>query len=294
IDDYGLAGIAVQLVRNDTASVFIRCADVDQLNKEDLALVDGHIDFLAGLQAVKIRGRRQATDIAEFPLEFREVAKHLRIHEVRVEIVAVGLMLELRGQLRADFLQLHRRNLRALRLLRVAEHDLEQGTGPPAHRFAQSASEHVDHALREARAAGFEIYDIGGLNAAGKKEEPHVADDFRRRRDLHDVAEKLIHFRVAARDFRPAMTQPHRRGLLLEIRVLAARHLVEINLGAAGFRRSVEWRVERADVLPVVAEFIQRIEVETGVARGALERGDDRVQVRLRSAPAHARYREIN
>src|SRR5262245_44686519 len=90
------------------------------------------------------------------------------------------------------------------------------------------------------------------------------------------------------------MAQPHRGRLLLEIRVLTARHLVKINLGAAGFWRSVEWRVERAHMLPVVAEFIQRIEVETGVARGPLERGDDRIQVRLRSAPAHARDRKIN
>ena len=72
-------------------------------------------------------------------------------------------------------------------------------------------------------------------------------------RDLHDVAEELIHLRVGARDLGPAVAEPHRRGLLLEVGVLAAGHLVEVDLGGAGAGRGVERRVELAHLLPVVA-----------------------------------------
>ena len=71
-----------------------------------------------------------------------------------------------------------------------------------------------------------------------------------RRRDLHDVAEKLVHLGVSARDLGPAMRHAHAGGLFLEIGVLAAGHFVQINLGAAGLGRGVERRVDTRAPVP--------------------------------------------
>ncbi len=60
----------------------------------------------------------------------------------------------------------------------------------------------------------------------GDHEQRHVADGLRRRRDLDDVAEQLIHLGVHPADFRPAVGQAQRLRLLEQIRVLPAGHFV--------------------------------------------------------------------
>ena len=61
--------------------------------------------------------------------------------------------------------------------------------------------------------------------------------------------------------------RPERLGLLEQVRVLAAGHLVAIDVGRAGHHAGFERRVELADGFPVVGDRLQRFEVEPGVAR---------------------------
>ena len=88
------------------------------------------------------------------------------------------------------------------------------------------------------------------LDSPREQEQRHVADDLRRGRHLDDVAEQLIHVGVRARDLRPPVRDRHRHSLLLQVRVLPAGHLVQIDLGGSGRRRRVERPVELADVPP--------------------------------------------
>ena len=88
------------------------------------------------------------------------------------------------------------------------EHDLLHLQGPAAVRLAETTGEHVDDGLREVDAAGFQFRHIRRLDATGDEEHAHVANDFRRGRDFHDVAEEVIHLAVAARDFGPARADP--------------------------------------------------------------------------------------
>ena len=86
----------------------------------------------------------------------------------------------------------------------------------------------------------------------GDKKNGHVAHHFAGRRYFHDVAESQVDVGVGARDLVPARAQPHGLRLLLEICVLAAGHLVDVDLRGAAGRPSVERRVNGANGLPVV------------------------------------------
>ncbi len=199
---------------------------------------------------------------------FGELGEHLRIHQVRIQVVVGRLALERFGKFLADLVQVRRRGDRAGNdalleiLLRLggpffAEHNALHILRPAALRPAETAAHHVDDGFGKALRAGFEVHHVGGLDAAREKKQRHVADDLAAGRDLHDVAEELVHLGVSARDFRPAMRHAHAGGLFLEIGVLAAGHFVQINFRAAGLRRGVERMIILAHLFPVVGKFVQ-------------------------------------
>jgi hypothetical protein len=110
--------------------------------------------------------------------------------------------------------------------------------------------------------------------AVGHHEQRHIADDLARRRHLHDVAEDFVHLRVHVRDFVPAVFQAQALGLLAQIGVLPAGHFVVINLGRAGLDAFLKRIIMLADGFPVIAEPIQRIQIQPAIARRALQRRD--------------------
>ena len=165
---------------------------------------------------------------------------------------------------------------------------------PATQRLTQAAAQHINHRFRKWHAAGFEIQHVGGLDAARDEKHRHVADNFAARRDLHDVTEQLVHLGVSARDLRPAMTEAHRARLFFEIRELSAGHLVQINFRAAGFWRRVKRRVVIANLFPVIRKFIQRLQVQTRVALGELQRSDNGIQIRLARRTAHRSDGKVN
>ena len=89
------------------------------------------------------------------------------------------------------------------------------------------------------------------------------------------------------------MTDAHALGLLLEVGVLSARHLVQINLRRAVWFGGVEGFVVGAHVRPVVGILVEDIEIEFGIAALVLQCGDDGIQIRLRGASAQAGNRGI-
>ena len=117
----------------------------------------------------------------------------------------------------------------------------------------------------------------------------HVAHHFARWRHFDDVAESHVDVGVGARDFVPARAQPHGFGLRLQVGILAARHLVDVNFGGAGLGSFIERRVVGAHDFPVIGAFIQRIQIEPGIAIGVGQRRHNGVQVRLAGGSAHGR-----
>ena len=73
---------------------------------------------------------------------------------------------------------------------------------------------------------------------------------------------------IDAGDFVPALRQAHAGGLLLEVGVLAAGHLVQIDLRRAAARGGVERRVTGRHVFPVFGKLVERVQIQTGVAPG--------------------------
>ena len=119
------------------------------------------------------------------------------------------------------------------------------------------------------------------------QEDGQVADHLARRRHFHDVAQRHVDFRIGARDLVPARAQPHGFGLLAQIGVLAAGHLVDIHFGRAGLRAGIERRIVRPHGFPVIGALVERVQVEAGIARRVAERRHDGVQIRLAGGAAH-------
>ena len=69
---------------------------------------------------------------------------------------------------------------------------------------------------------------------------------------------------------------------------------MQVDLGTAGARGSVEGGVERTNPLPVISELVERCEVEAAVLRGVLEGGDEAVEIRLRGRSGHRADRGVD
>ena len=100
----------------------------------------------------------------------------------------------------------------------------------PARGLAEPALEQLDDALGEGQLA-LGVERVGGRQVVGDEEQGHVADDLRGGRDLDDVAEQEVHVGVRLADLDPPRGQAQRLGLLEQVRVLAAGHLVGVDLG---------------------------------------------------------------
>ena len=115
------------------------------------------------------------------------------------------------------------------------EHDLLQRLRPSALWTAEHALHHLDHAPRETERCPA-VQDVGRRKLVRHHEQRHVAHDLARWRHLDDVTEQLVGCRVRFAELRPPALQAKTLGLLAQVRVLAARHLVLIDVGA--------WRLE--------------------------------------------------
>ena len=90
------------------------------------------------------------------------------------------------------------------------------------------------------------------------------------------------------------MPDPHGVGLLLEVGELTTRHFVQVDIGRTALRSRIKRRVDGPHLLPIIGETIELIAIEFGITRGALEGGDNRIEVGLRGAATHGGQRQID
>ena len=105
--------------------------------------------------------------------------------------------------------------------------------GKPSGGKPSFALEQRHHRLREGDLARRVEHVVGG-QVVGHHHQRHVAHHLGGGRDLDDVAEQLVDVGIGARHLGPAVRQAERARLLAQVGVLAAGHLVAVDVGGAG------------------------------------------------------------
>ncbi len=115
-----------------------------------------------------------------------------------------------------------------------------------------------------------------GIGADRDEVQREVADDLGRRRHLDDVAEDVVGGGVHVLDLLELLAESERDGLLTQVGELAARDLVAIDATGGCRQSGLERCVDAAYGLPVGLERVDRVDVEPGLARRVVGRGDQR------------------
>src|SRR5712664_375372 len=90
----------------------------------------------------------------------------------------------------------------------AAQDDSLQLLRPAAGRHAEDAGKKFDHRIGKWHVVFFvELENVRRLHFLGHQEKSHVADNFARWRDLHDVAEELVDLGIHFFGFAPTMTE---------------------------------------------------------------------------------------
>ena len=167
------------------------------------------------------------------------------------------------------------------------EHPSPQLLREPPRGLAQVALEVLHHTLREIE-LWCEIHDgvLGELVLDDELGE--VPDHLAGWGDLDNVPENLVSHPVGALNLLPLLHQTILHGLELQVRVLAARHLVLVDLGAPRPHATLKLAVLRANLLPVRRKPQNPLRIEARVQVGALEGVQQGAHAGLGSHAAHA------
>ena len=233
---------------------------------------------------------RQDADIAEFSLVFGVIPEQVRVHQVGSQVEIGHLFPQLFGQGPPRRLQVNRRQRFAgaagqSRL--IAQHLGLQGRRKAASGLAQLAAKKLHHGFRKGGLL-VRVNNILFGQAGGDHRQGHVAHHLGSGRDLDDVAEQLVDIGVGPGDLGPAPFYAQGLGLLPEIGVLPARHLVDIDIRGPGANIRLEHRVLLSHLLPVMAELADVVPVQAGAVVAVGQGLHQGAQVRLRSQAAHA------
>ena len=196
------------------------------------------MDFFADGHAVEEGWGGENCETVEVVDAGEVVGEDLGIHQGRVELVVAGGVADGLGEFGAGFFEVDGggefAGAHGVGCF-FAEDCFLNVLGPASIGLSKSAHEHVDDAFGEVDFGGVGE-EVFRFQVLGDEKHGEVADHFTTGGDLDDVAEDLVDVGVGVRDFLPAMTEAHGVGLLLEVGVLAAGHLVEIDFGGAAAR----------------------------------------------------------
>ncbi len=274
------ARLAVEIEEDAHLALLVGRRAAQILEHQRLALLDIDENLLVLGEAVEINGRRQRPGRPVAVLRLHELGEDLGVHEVRGEAEIVDLRASCFLGPAAFRFEVNVLEIGAGAVgqgLSPLEHLLLQCLGETAGRLTQIAHEEAHHGIREGDFAG-RVLDVGPRQAGGDHGERHVAHDLGRGCHLHDIAEHLVDVGIGARHVVPARFETHRARLLLEVGELPARHFVQIDLGRTGPQIALEGAILPAHRLPIERDIADRRLVEFGIARSALERGNERAE----------------
>ena len=138
------------------------------------------------------------------------------------------------------------------------------------------------------KARSLDLRDHGlGRQVVLGHEQGHVADGLGGGGHLDDVAAHVVDRAVHGLDLLPAVAEPQGDGLGAEVGVLAARHLVAVDVGGAGLEAAFEGGVGLAGHFPVVGQLLQALLVQARIASAALQGADEGVEGGLGGDAGH-------
>ncbi|EWS62791.1 hypothetical protein Y695_03978 [Hydrogenophaga sp. T4] len=250
-------------------------ADRLQREQQRLARVDLHRDLLLRLSAIEKHRCRQCGRVTELTLMLAELAHLARIHQPGGELgLAQDLLAVLfspgphgnhvhRGQPVAGAVWVWR-YFRRIQLEHLARQGLRKAIGWES----QLALEQRNHRLRESHLVR-RVAHIGGREVASDHHQCHVANHLRGGCDLDNVAEELIDVGIGLRNFGPAMRQAECAGLLTQVGVLTAGHLVAVDIGRPRTDLAFEGGIEAPHALEVCRGCMQGLRAQARIPRGA-------------------------
>ena len=289
VDDVDLARLSVQLEEDGSMPVGMRIADRQELDNQGLARFDVDGRLFPRFETVEERRRGKDAGVGTGVVMVGEFLEHTRVKQVRNDFAAVGRTLELFGKMLGRGVEIGR---------------WKAGSGTPADRFLVAQNSLAD-AGRESsgglpHATGDQIDDrfgkrqfaiwvehVLGLQVVRQQEQRHVSHRFRRGGDFDDIAEQLIDVGIHAAQFGPAIGQAQGGRLLVQVRRLPARHLVQIDVDVGDLHAALKRGVIPAHLFPVVGERFEVIGVQPRIAGRMAQRFDQRIQIRLRRHPRH-------
>ncbi len=290
VDDDGFTGHAVEFEEDGAAAFGVGISDGDELDEEGFAGSNLDVDFFGSLEAVEEgRGGKnsESVKILEGGLE---VGEDLGIHEMTVKVIVGRFALEGLAEFGFGLIEVDAGGEFAGANGdgdAVSEDELLDVFGPAPVGLTETTGEHVDDGFGEVDCGGLAVEEIGRFEVLGDEEHGHITDHFRGRGDLNNVAEELVDVGVSVGNFLPTVSEAHAVGLLLEVGILAAGHLVEVDLGGATAGSGVEGFVVGENFFPVVGEFVDGVGVESGGPVVSAHGGIDGVEVGLRGRSGH-------
>ena len=286
VDDVDFAGLAVEFEEDGPRAVGVRATGREVLDDQPFARFDIDGDFVTWLLAVKeVRGR-DARDFAELAAMFCEVGEDFGVEQERGDFGVGGFAVEVFGGLDAGGFDIDRRERFAGAAedgWRVAQDDLHHAFGEAPWGLAHASADEVDHGGGEGDLF-VAAEDVFARQVSGDHEEGHVADRLAGRGDFDDIAQHLVDLGVHLADLGPAVGEPQRAGLFVEVGVLAAGHFVFVEVTGRGEGDAFERGVEFANGMPIARQFGERFGPQFGLAFGEAERFDEGVHVDLRGA----------
>ena len=255
---------------------------MDQLDDDHFALFNFHVHFLADSHAEEEGRCIQHAYVAVFLAAGHPLFEHIGIE-------AVGGNRFVRGgrvhgfQFFPHLFKINGRQHGARALADgffSLQHNLLQAFREAAVGCADTAFKELDDRFREVHGIAVGIH-ILFRDLVLHHVQGHVADDFGRRRNLDYIAEHHADPVIHVLDIFPAVQQPQGSGLLLQVGVLPARHLVHIHFRVGEVFGLIRRFVIGTDGFPVPGEFIQGVYAQLGLTgmsfQGIIQTGGRRL-----------------
>ena len=268
-------GRAVEFEVDVSGTVFVEVAETEVTDDEGLAVLDVDLVRLTDSQTVKEDVAAHPHDVAVFLFVLAVVFDDFRVQAPGDDHLVGGVRFELgdlfTGPVEVDGLEEFAGSA-GDRLFAFQDDLLEVFREAPGG-LAHHALEVGDDGVRIAEVRAL-LADVLGRQVVLDHEDGEVADHLGGRGDLDDAAEHVVDGLVHLLDFLEAVAEADGLDLRVQVRVLSSGDLIFIDVGDRGLESGIELLVASADILPVVGQFLETVEVQSGVSFLALERRD--------------------
>ena len=106
--------------------------------------------------------------------------------------------------------------------------------------MTEATPQHINNTFGEVEVGRVAVKEVFSFQVLCDKKHGHVSNYLGRGSDFDDIAKELVYVSISMGYFLPTVTESHAVGLFLEIGVLPAGHVVEVNLSGAASGSGIE------------------------------------------------------